>query len=33
MLINGIQHKKNKYNLNNNLFILLLTECNMIKYN
>lgn len=30
---NGIRHKKINYNLDNNLFILLLTDCNMIKYN
>ena len=31
MQINGIRHKKINYNLDNNLFILLETDCKMIK--
>ena len=30
MWISGIRHEKINYNLDNNLFILLLTDCNMI---
>lgn len=31
MWIGGIRHEKLNCNLDNNLFIVLLTDCNMIK--